>query len=218
MSSATSKKPLDEVLYGSRPSEYPFRSAAKNERATFPKQCQTFHWDPTKVVQHILPQQQTELPLGPRPWTKVCLTYTTTAPLEAPPAVPDSVVFPPGGDVYPPARYLQAVDQESLLRRLDRPLGTCEGEQYTPSRDSTLFRSGSTVPRRPQAPMTQFIQELAMPQALFREGPYECRAEQDALNLQKNQSIFNNATKSGKYGADARNPPPVLPQTKQSVT
>jgi hypothetical protein len=217
MAAKTKKVPLDQVLYGSRPAEYPFSSAAASERATFPKQCQQFHWDPTQVIKRILPDQDTSLPLDPRPWTKVCLTYTTTSPFQAAPPVSDSMVFPSGGTFYPPARYSQAIDKESLLRRLDRPLGTCEGDDWVPSEGSTLFRAASTVPKR-ATPMTQFVQELAMPRVLLRDGPYQCRAEQDILNLQRSQSLFNNATKYDKYGPDARKPPPLLPQAQQSLS
>lgn len=193
------------------PQPYPFASAKPSERQTFPPACQGSHWDPTQVLRWTLPQQHVTLPQDPRPWTKVCLTYTTTTPLEAAPEVPDSVVFPSGASVYPPNRYSKAIDEESLLRRLDRPLGTCEKDQYTSSRDSTLFRAASTVPRRANAPTTQFVQELSMPRVLLRTGPYQCREEQDIINLQRSQNLFHNATKYAKYGADQRRPPPMLP-------
>jgi hypothetical protein len=192
---------------------YPFSSSEHHttERQTFPVACQGSHWDPTKVLRWTLPQQQIELPQDPRPWTKVCLTYTTTTPLEAAPSVPDSVVFPSGGAIYPPNRYANAIDEESLLRRLDRPLGTCEADEYTPSRDSTMFRAASTVPRKQTPATTQFVQELAMPRVLLRTGPYQCREEQDIVNLQRSQNLFHNATKYDKYGPDQRKPPPLTP-------
>lgn len=184
----------------SGPQPYPFAPTQPTERQAFPPACQKSHWDPTQVLRWTLPQQQLELPQDPRPWTKICLTYTTTSPHTAAPPVNNSVVLPTGGQFYPPGRYSNSIDQESLLRRLDRPLGTCEADQYTPSRDSSLFRAASTVPKR-NTPTTQFVQELAMPQALLRTGPYKCRQEQDILNLQRSQKLFNNATKYEKFHA-----------------
>jgi len=158
------------------------------------------HWDPTMVYKLTVPGQHVGLPVGFRPWTRVCMEYKTTGPVERLPQVPDSVVFPSGGEAgrVPPQRWSEHIDQDSLTRRLDRPLGTCETKQYEPSRTGDLFQQRTLIPDRRQ-PTTQFINELAMPQALLRTGPYDCRAQVDTMNMDKSTRLFNNATKQDRY-------------------
>jgi len=158
------------------------------------------HWDPTMVYKLTVPGQHVGLPLDFRPWTRVCMEYKTTGPVERLPQVPDSVVFPSGGEAgrVPPQRWSEHIDQESLTRRLDRPLGTCETKQYEPSRTGDMFQQRTLIPDRRQ-PTTQFINELAMPQALLRTGPYDCREQVDIMNMDKSTRLFNNATKQDRY-------------------
>jgi hypothetical protein len=108
------------------------------------------------------------------------------------------MVFPAGGEFYPPTRYSSAIDQESLLRRLDRPLGTCDNSQYEPNPRGDMYRANQMVPER-QQPTTDMVKELAMPQALLRAGPYDCRVEADRANWARSTSLFNNATKQQRY-------------------
>ena len=98
----------------------------------FPPVCLKSHWDPTQIYQKTVPNQHVALPIDFRPWTKVCMEYVTAGPVEALPPVPDSVVFPSGGEFYPPQRWSNNIDNDSLTRRLDRPLGTCEDNQLQP--------------------------------------------------------------------------------------
>lgn len=158
------------------------------------------HWDPTMVYKLTVPGQHVGLPVGFRPWTRICMEYKTTGPVERLPQVPDSVVFPSGGEAgrVPPQRWSEHIDQDSLTRRLDRPLGTCETKQYEPSRTGDLFQQRTLIPDRRQ-PTTQFINELAMPQALLRTGPYDCREQVDTMNMDKSTRLFNNATKQDRY-------------------
>ena len=101
----------------------------------FPPVCLKYHWDPTMILSRTLPQgPSVSLPLDPRPWTKVCLSYVNSGDSqEQAPMPPPSMVFPSGGEFYPPNRYSQAIGNESLLRRLDRPLGTCDAVQWEPN-------------------------------------------------------------------------------------
>ena len=122
-----------------QPSAYPF-SNAENPNL-FPPVCLRSHWDPEQIIRRTLPTSLVGLPMDPRPWTKVCMTYVTSTDFEDSPRPNDDVVFPSGGTVYPITRFREAIDKESLLRRLDRPLGTCERAQYIPPRYSI-----STVP------------------------------------------------------------------------
>jgi hypothetical protein len=150
------------------------------------------------ILRHTLPQQQLSLPLDPRPWTRICMEYTSAGPAEAAPSVPAEVDLPSGGQFYPPTRYQNAIDNESALRRLDRPLGTRETEQYLPSITGDMFNNRALLRPRTAAD-SRYISELSMPQALLRTGPYPCREEADLVNLSRSKNLFNNATKQDRY-------------------
>jgi len=164
----------------------------------FPPVCLRSHWDPEQIIRRTLPTQMVGVPLDPRPWTKVCMEYVTSAPHEEAPRPSDDMVFPSGGSVYPPTRYREAIDRESLLHRLDRPLGTCEREQYQPAKSGDMFTPNSTVPERKYA-NDRFIQELSFPMALMRSEVYDCRQEQDAAAMSRSRKLFNNTTKQDRY-------------------
>lgn len=166
----------------------------------FPPVCLKYHWDPTMVLQRVLPLgHQVPLPLDPRPWQKVCLTYQNTGDdVERAPIPPKDMVFPAGGEFYPPSRYSEAIDSESRLRRLDRPLGTCEVNQYEPNPQGDMYVPNQLVPDR-RIPMSGMVSEMAMPRALLREGPYPCREEADQIDFARSTSLFNNATKQQRY-------------------
>lgn len=168
----------------------------------YPPVCLKTHWDPTAILRHTLPSggRSLALPLDPRPWTRVCMQYTTAGEQERAPDVPSNVVLPSGGQFYPPGRYQAAIDEESQLRRLDRPLGTCEGNQWEPSLRSDMFNAHVLVPdRAPPADPTR-VHEISFPKALLRTGPYDCREANDrAAVALTSDFIFNNATKQDRY-------------------
>lgn len=169
-----------------------------------PPVCLKTHWDPTESIRRILPQQRVALPQDPRPWVRVCKKYVTSGPVEEmAPLPPSSMVFPSGGQFYPPGRYTARIDDESVLRTLDQPLDKwCPTTQYVPDESSTLYVAGGTVPDR-QPISSAFIQELAMPRALLRDaGEVSCRSQNDALYFQRSGRLFNNPTKQDRYGAD----------------
>jgi hypothetical protein len=166
----------------------------------FPAVCLSTHWDPTRIYARTVPTQLVSLPVDFRPYTKVCLDYRTSAPEQAAPEVPDNLVFPGGGDQYPPTRYINNIDRESLLRRLDRPLGTCDPDQYYPPKSGDMYVDGMLVPRTPKL-NSRFVDELSMPQALLRNGNYDCRAQADKINWERSPRLFNNTTKQDRYTA-----------------
>ncbi len=167
----------------------------------FPPVCLTYHWDPTAVLRRVVPEgPNVPLALDPRPWAKVCLEYVNSGQSsEQAPAPPANMVFPSGGEFYPPGRYSAAIDNESLLRRLDRPLGTCDNYQYEPNQKGDMYVPNRLVPDRKQQPTTDMVKELAMPRALLRAGVYDCRLEADKVNWSRSTSLFNNATKQQRY-------------------
>lgn len=189
---------------GSPAEEYPIQPSATANM--FPPVCLRSHWDPTKIYARTVPTTLVPLPLNFRPYTKICLEYRTSAPEEKAPQVPNDLVFPNGGEFYPPTRYQSAIDNESLLRRLDRPLGTCDPEQYQPPRNGDMYMDRMLVPESLKPP-SRFVEEISMPQALLRVGPYGCRQEADQRNWDKSPRLFNNATKQDRYIA----PPSVEP-------
>jgi hypothetical protein len=172
----------------------------------FPPVCLTYHWDPTAVLRRVVPQgPPVPLALDPRPWAKVCLEYVNSGQSsEQAPTPPAGMVFPSGGEFYPPTRYSSAIDNESLLRRLDRPLGTCDAQQYEPNQKGDMYIDNRLVPDRVRQPSTEMVKELSMPKALLRGGPYDCRLEADQANWSRSTSLFNNATKQQRYNQGFR--------------
>ena len=164
-----------------------------------PPVCLKEHWDRTMVLKHVLPQGYTQLPMDFRPYTKVCRTYRTSGPAVAAPAPPKDMVFPPGGEFYPPTRYSGAIDSESLLRRLDRPLKKyCDEGEYLPNPAGDMYSTAPMAPVR-TAPSSHMVQELAMPKVCLTAGEYECRAADDKVNWSHSPRLFNNPTKQDRY-------------------
>lgn len=176
--------------------QFPFGSEGPKD--FFPPVCLKSHWDPTAILRHTLPTQNVSLPTDPRPWTRICMEYTSAGTNEEAPPVPLDVALPSGGQFYPPTRYMAAIDNESKLRRLDRPLGTCEASQYEPNPNGDLFNPRLVIPDRKHGD-SRFVSELSFPQALLRAGPYPCREAADTVNLSRSGKLFNNATKQDKY-------------------
>ena len=146
----------------SNASQYPFQNVEGN---LFTPVCLKTHWDPTEMLRHILPQQKVGLPQDFRPWVKVCKNYVTSAPMIEAPLPPTNMVFPTGGEFYPPGRYSNNIDKESVLRTLDHPLDKwCPSTKYIPKEYGDLYVPGSTVPER-KAISAAFVSELSMPQA-----------------------------------------------------
>ncbi len=180
-------------------SQFPFENVEGN---LFPPVCLQTHWDPTEMLRHILPQQKVDLPQDFRPWVKVCKNYVTSGPAIAAPMPPKDMVFPTGGEFYPPGRYAANIDKESVLRTLDHPLDKwCPSTQYIPRQSSNMYVPGTTVPARKGA-SSAFVDELTMPQALLRTDIYTCRSENDTKYFQRSGRLFNNPTKQDRYGAE----------------
>jgi len=180
-------------------SHYPFEHVEGN---LFPPVCLKTHWDPTQMLTHILPQQKVSLPMDFRPLVKVCKNYVTSAPPVEAPAPPSDMVFPMGGTFYPPSRYANGIDKESVLRTLDHPLDRwCTERQYIPSENSNMYVPNTTLPdRRPIS--NTFISELAMPKVLLRLDETNCRTANDVAYMERSSRLFNNPTKQDRYGAE----------------
>jgi hypothetical protein len=189
------------------PANFPRQSGApvmslpiENEGPTpfYPPVCLKSHWDATAILKHSLPDRHVEQSLDFRPWTRICMEYTTAGPAEPGPSIAPSTVLPSGGQFYPASRYAAAIDQESALRRLDRPLGTCDDDQFEPNPNGDMYKSRILVPKG-TVRSSAMVDEMSMPRALLRSGPYPCREQADEVNLGLSQLLFNNATKQDKY-------------------
>ena len=179
---------------------YALPLASEGPTDFFPAVCLQSHWDASAILRRTLPEGYVPQPMDPRPWTRICMEYTTAGEQEPAPETDPSVVMPNGGQFYPPTAYAAAIDNESKLRWLDRPLGTCEGDQWEPSLRSDMYNSRILVPDHISDPSK--IQELAYPRALLRSGPYDCREENDKYNVSVSSDyMFNNATKQDRYKA-----------------
>jgi len=185
---------------GERPQTFPFEPAG-TMKGLYPPVCLRSHWDPTAMLKLILPSQHVDLPLDFRPYVKVCKDYVTSAPAVPAPMPPNNMVFPKGGEFYPPGRYSANINNESKLFYLDRTLDRwCQTKEYIPSRSSDMYIPNSTVVRS-KAPTSDFVQELAMPQAVLRQDTYTCRTENDVANWNRSPRLFSNPTKQDRYGA-----------------
>lgn len=180
-------------------SHYPFENVEGN---LFPPVLLKTHWNPSLIIERTLPQQKVSLPLDFRPLVKICKNYVSSAhPIEAP-MPPKNMVFPMGATFYPPGRYAEAIDQESSLRTLDHPLDRwCTDTQYIVPTTSNMYIAGTTIgDRKPIS--NAFISELAMPKVLLRSETYNCRTENDQAYMERSPKLFNNATKTDRYGSE----------------
>jgi hypothetical protein len=194
---------------GITPAQFPIG----NDNVLDPKlsrYCAPRHWDPTMVFRYSVPggmdDNSLALPMDPRPWTKICLQYVNSGPAEPAPAVPPTMVIPGAGEFYPPNRYSAAINDESLLRRLDRPLnndllpgrGGCFPQQYTLPQTSDAYQQYSLLPPQ-NPPKSKMARDLADPPVLEHLGQYKCSEEAMVCNLKGAPRMFNNFTSLSKY-------------------
>ena len=171
--------------------------SGEGPRPFHPPMCLKTHWDPGMILKRTLPTSYVAQALDPRPWAKICMQYTTTGEDGPAPEVDSSVVLPSGGQFYPASRYAESIDNESLLRRLDRPLGKCDTDNYEPDINGDMYNSRLLVHRSPN--ISERIQEVAFPKVLIHDGAYQCRKNEDVLNMGLSEHLFNNATKQDRY-------------------
>lgn len=181
-----------------------------NDKTLDPKltgTCSPRHWDPTMIFRRSVYQgPEIALPMDPRPWTKICLQYVNSGPATPAPAPPANVVFTGASQFYPPTRYPQNIDRESLLERLDRPLNqdllpgpnSCFPEQYVMPANSDALQQYVLLPPQTQ-PKSKMVRSLADPPVLERNGQYRCSEEAMVCDLRAAPRFFNNCTKQQKY-------------------
>ena len=187
----------------------PAKFPISNDKTLDPKlshYCAPKHWDPTMVFRHTVPDTYPQaLPMDPRPWAKICLQYVNSGPAEYAPSPPSDMVFTGASDFHPPTRYLEAIDHESELRRLDRPLtndlltrGNCRSTQYQLPLNSDELQQYALLPPQ-HTPKSAMVRELADPSVLVRSGQYKCSEEAMICGLKGAPKFFLNATKQNRY-------------------
>jgi len=181
----------------------PFTFDAEGPRPFFPTVCLKTHWDPGMILARTLPNEYVPQALDPRPWAKICLQYTTSGENGPAPIVPEDTFLPSGGKFYPASKYAEAIDAESLLRRQDRPLGTCDKDQYYPRKNGDMYTQRALVPHFNNVDSGR-ISELALPKVARNVSEYECRAQADAINMSLSPKMFFNATKQNRYALKGR--------------
>jgi len=194
---------------GITPAKFPIGNDKTLDPIT--RYCAPPHWDPTMIFRRSVPGGMgtgtaMPLPMDPRPWAKICLQYVNSGPAEPAPPVPASMVIPGAGEFYPPGRYQEAINNESLLRRLDRPLNEdllpgkkgCFPEQYTMPATSDALQQYVLLPpqMKPSSPMVRRLQD---PPVLERMGQYKCSEEAMVCDLKGSPRFFNNCTRQSKY-------------------
>jgi hypothetical protein len=170
------------------------------------KYCVSPHWDANAIFRHTVPQTNSiPLPITPRPYTKINLEYRTSAPFEEAPSVPQNFVFTGASDKYPSNRYLQNIDYESALERLDRPLNrdpvpsSCPGvPYYLPSDNGTMFSQRSIIDE-PRRPIDSTMEELEVPKAIRNISEYDCHRKELMCDVAANTKVWFNVTRMQKY-------------------
>ena len=205
---------------GITPAKYPIdndRTLDKLAHYSAPR-----HWDPTMLYRYTVPENYgpQSLPMDPRPWTKICLDYVTSGAPEYAPVPPPDMVFTGASSFSPPSRYVYAIDDESKLRRLDKPLnndllsrGKCKSSQYVIPSNSDAFQQYVLLPPQ-RKPKSAMVRELADPAALERNGQYKCSEEAMMCSMKGAPRFFFNCTKQNRYNQKDDQCGPVLWQTQ----
>jgi len=187
------------------------------------------HWDATAIYRLTVKQSHViHLPTDPRPWTKICMSYVNSGAAEVAPEPPANMVFPSGGAFYPPSRYSSAINDESLLRRLDRPLNndllttmnkSCGSNQYFVPLKSDIYNQSPIIPfdnnlegdisgRASVLPksdmyLAKVVNSIASgtesPSLLTMSGENHCRRDSLQINSHEANWSWNNPTKQNKY-------------------
>lgn len=179
----------------------PSKIVSEGPTPFFPPVCLKTHWDPTAIIQRTLPTEYIAQALDPRPWAKICLEYVTSGENGPGPNVRSDVVLSSsGGDTGrgPANRYIAAIDNESKLRGMDRPLGTCDKDEFEPNQQGDMYNSRVMAPRIRNVDSMK-LSEVSFPKVLINLQGYDCRERNDEVNIDLSARLFNNATKQDRY-------------------
>jgi len=149
--------------------------------------CPLWHWDPTAVTRHILPPKAIERPTlaeDPRSSVKNCTRYS---PFELTAGSGQVPLFPGGAPSIsmPYEQYMENVQRESDLFRLDEELTRCPQRRYIPTNPDLYKRS----PLRATPLKTHYPKPLAVP------TPAGCREADDQAAAARSSRFFFNPTR-----------------------
>jgi hypothetical protein len=189
-----------------------YTGGPKTWQEAFPPVCIKAHNNPTLMSKYILPAKvrQHDYALDPRPSTRICTSYYTTSPGDAPldiqeeekPEVPqafladpfgqpkESDVLPLGGAAgrgFPYQIYANNIDVEGDLYRLGEPLTKCAERRYTPH---ALPVQTNVVPGANftnASSLSPYVTEVR-----FEAG---CRKADDELAWNRSSRLFFNPTR-----------------------
>jgi hypothetical protein len=164
----------------------------------FPDVCLQSHWDPSALAdRYILPRQEAPLPTSYLPFTRICLEYTTAdrgSGLSGDDLAQKPILL--GGRAstdFPYKEYATAVDRESDLLGLPRPLVKyCEG-RYVPTTQNQ--QAGCPEAKVMTVTQEKILGEVNRPKATVRTTPFDCRDSEDVKNGGVSRRLFNNPTR-----------------------
>jgi hypothetical protein len=149
--------------------------------------CPLWHWDATAVTRHILPPKEIERPTlaeDPRSSVKNCTRYSPYEFTEGRGHVP---LFPGGAPSIsmPYEQYMENVQRESDLFRLDEDLTRCPQRRYIPT-NPALYKHD---PLRATPLKTHYPKPLEVPH------PAGCREADDQAAAARSSRLFFNPTR-----------------------
>lgn len=191
-----------------------YNGGPRTWQEAFPPVCIRTHWDPTMIVESVLPQAglHANLAIDPRESFRICTSYyapdrksvsgpsslalAADTPLPIPPELRGGarrpirghgVFFPPGGaaSLGFPYKGFQS-DAESDLLRLDEPLTKCSKGRYMPRNGLPASTEGVTG-IEPRVPLdSDFVSAMA------HAG---CREADDVEAAARSSRLFFNPTR-----------------------
>jgi hypothetical protein len=162
--------------------------------------------DPTEITRKFtFPDMMlgVGIPLDPSPYTRVCMNYVSSSPLEDldPSAMVETAQNHPQFAFRPRGPNATQVDVESQLRRLDQRLTKM---QAVIAEDAPLFRN-TVQPPQPAGVRSDVLNASNPISSIIRPGAI-CRDTADALAVQHSGLRFNNTTRQDTqlYSIDPR--------------
>ena len=198
-----------------------YKGGPKDWNEVFKATCIKSHWDPTMLVDHVLPNFQHNMALDPRESVRNCYVYYNTSPGDAPlknypvmeprtapayllggphrpttyekPHPPSNIpVFPPGGAASLGFPYNEfKPDVETDVLRIDEPLTRCAEKRYIPP-------GGIPAPsmQTRDVPGVYLGDSSTLSPLLTRVTKQAgCRNEDDQLAWNRSARLFFNPTK-----------------------
>lgn len=171
-----------------------YEGGPKTWEEAFPPICVKPRYDPTLVTNHILPNFQHSMAYDPRPSTRICYSYKSLTQENPVQEESKGEVFPPGGAAgrgFPYEQYIQNIDKESDLYRLDEPLTRCAEKRYIP--ENNMAPKSISYNNVPGAKLDNST--TLSPLVSVVKNQAGCRNKDDAEAWNRSSRLFFNPTK-----------------------